>query len=53
MNQYNEKGQREGYWEYCYSNGKPSYKGYFINDKLNGYYEGYYDGKINYKIYFI
>ena len=33
----NEKGQRHGYWETYYSNGKPHYKGNFINGKLHRY----------------
>ena len=29
--QYNGKGQRHGYWEIYWSNGKPHYKGMYIN----------------------
>jgi hypothetical protein len=27
MNQYNDKGERHGYWGQYYSNGNPWYKG--------------------------
>lgn len=53
MNQYNESGQKHGYWEVYYPNGTLWYKGNFINDRMNGYWENYYSngnisGKGNY-----
>ena len=49
----NEKGQRHGYWETYYSNGKPHYKGNFINGKLHGLWERYYlNGQLIYKEYY-
>jgi antitoxin component YwqK of YwqJK toxin-antitoxin module len=39
----NDKGQRHGYWEEYFSNGKLSYKGNFVNGKEHGYWEWYFD----------
>jgi len=37
----NNKNQKHGYWERYYLNGDLQYKGYFINDNCNGYWEHY------------
>ncbi len=42
INLYNEKGERHGYWEYYYSDGKLMSKGNLVNDKRDGYWEAYY-----------
>jgi len=39
---YNTKGQRHGYWERYFSNGKLRYKCLYINGKENGF-EGFYN----------
>ena len=50
----NEKGQRHGYWERYWSNGKLWHKGNYINGKCVGYWEFHYlDGGIMFKEYFI
>jgi len=41
MNQFNDKGLKEGYWEDYYSNGNLSYKGNYNNDECVGYWEWY------------
>jgi antitoxin component YwqK of YwqJK toxin-antitoxin module len=53
MNEFNNKGERHGYWEKYYANDNLDYKGYYINDKRHGYWEDYYhDGTLNWKGYF-
>ena len=42
MNQYNEHGLKEGYWEDYYVNGNLMYKGNYNNGKSVGYWEEYY-----------
>ena len=58
MNQFNDKGLKEVYWEAYYSNGNLWYKGNFSNDKSVGYCEEYYlngslycKGEFNYDEY--
>jgi antitoxin component YwqK of YwqJK toxin-antitoxin module len=54
MNQYNDKGLKEGYWEFYYLNGNLMYKGVYINGLKDGYWEFYYlNGNLMYKGYFI
>jgi hypothetical protein len=54
INLFNENGERHGYWEYYYSNGKLDYKGNYVNGKRHGYWEYYYDnGKLFYKGNFV
>ena len=43
INLYNEKGEKHGYWEYYFGNGKLSYKGSYLNGEKHGYWESYYD----------
>jgi len=40
---YNDKGQRHGYWKGCFSNGNLSYKGKYINGFATGYWEWHDD----------
>jgi len=42
IRQYDNKGQKHGYWEVYWSNGNLCYKGFYQNGKLVGY-EEYYD----------
>lgn len=42
INQYNEKGERHGYWEVYYGKGKLHYKGNYHNGKAHGYWENYH-----------
>jgi antitoxin component YwqK of YwqJK toxin-antitoxin module len=44
---FNDKGQRHGYWEVYWSNGKLWYKCFYQNDKQVGYEEWYHWNKIN------
>jgi antitoxin component YwqK of YwqJK toxin-antitoxin module len=47
INLYNERGQRHGYWEWYYSDGKLCSKGNYVNGKREGYWEWYYpDGQL-------
>lgn len=41
IEQYNENGQRHGYWEMYFNNGRPYYKGFYHNDEPVGYWEFY------------
>ena len=41
MNEYNDRGQRHGYWEKYYSNGEFLYKGHYLDGKVIGYWEFY------------
>jgi len=43
INQYDYKGNKQGYWEEYYSNGQLKSKGPYINGKEDGYWEEYYD----------
>jgi antitoxin component YwqK of YwqJK toxin-antitoxin module len=50
INQYNEKGQKHGYWELYWSNGNPCFKGNYDNGQPDGYWEVYHqNGNLNYK----
>jgi len=51
INQYNDKGEKEGYWEESYySNGNLSAKGHYKNGVRSGYWEQYYtNGNLWYK----
>ncbi len=42
MNEFNDKGLKEGYWEVYSSNGNIWSNGNYINDKCMGYWEDYY-----------
>jgi antitoxin component YwqK of YwqJK toxin-antitoxin module len=54
MNQFNDKQQYHGYWEWYHSNGNISWKGNFINGKEDGYWEDYWaNGNLDYKGNFI
>jgi len=47
MNQYNDKGERHGYWEGYRGNGNLWSKGNYVNDKRNGCWEFYWgNGKL-------
>ena len=51
---YNENGDKHGYWEYYWSNGKLMYKGNYVNGNKHGYWERYYDnGQLKHKTYHI
>jgi antitoxin component YwqK of YwqJK toxin-antitoxin module len=54
-NQFNKEGEREGYWEFYYDNGKLDYIRNFKNGIQDGYTEGYYytNGNLAYKGYLI
>jgi antitoxin component YwqK of YwqJK toxin-antitoxin module len=43
INLYNERGEKHGYWEFYYSDGKLMRKGNLVNGKVDGYWEEYYD----------
>jgi len=49
----NAKGQRHGYWEYYWENGKLHFKCVYINGETNGFEELYCDndGKLTHKRY--
>ncbi len=53
INQYNDKGLKEGYWEFYYLNGNLMYKGYFINGEFSGYREEYNGGNIIEKQFYL
>jgi len=54
MNQINELGERDGYWEGTFTNGNISYKGNYINGEEDGYWEDYHSkGNLYYKGNFI
>jgi antitoxin component YwqK of YwqJK toxin-antitoxin module len=44
MNQTDNKGRKQGYWERKYSNGNLQYKGFFTNDKPVGEFVRYHEG---------
>ena len=53
INLYNEKGEKHGYWEIYYDNGKLYSKGNYVNGKEHGYWEVYwYNGELYYKGYY-
>jgi uncharacterized protein len=50
INQYNDKRERHGYWEWYYPNGKLMWKGSYKDGKQDGYWEWYNgNGKLWYK----
>jgi antitoxin component YwqK of YwqJK toxin-antitoxin module len=54
MNEYNDKGERHGYWEIYHNKGKLSHKGNYINGKKDGYWESYWlNGNLNYKKFYL
>lgn len=55
MNEYNDKGERHGYWEYYSPTGQLYFKGNYKDDIWDGYCEVYYEtnGNICYKGNFI
>ena len=42
INLYNAKGEKHGYWEDYYSNGKLAYKGTYVDGNRHGYWESYH-----------
>jgi antitoxin component YwqK of YwqJK toxin-antitoxin module len=53
INQYNEKGQRHGYWEHYYTNGNLMYTGHFDNGDKIGLWGWYYvDGELREQIFY-
>lgn len=46
INQTDNKGKKQGYWEKKYSNGKLQYKGFFRDDKPRGEFTRYYENGI-------
>ena len=42
INLYNKQGQRHGYWEFYYENGRLMWKGNLVNGEREGYWEEYY-----------
>ena len=49
-NQYNEKGERHGYWEVYWDSSNLWYKGTYLNGVEDGYWERYWsDGTLWYK----
>ena len=54
INQINEKGIRQGYWERYWSNNILWHRGNYINGKKFGYWEWYYkNGELRYKEYYL
>lgn len=49
INQVNIEGERDGYWEECYSNGKLDSKGNYVKGKQEGYWEWYTNVKLSSK----
>jgi uncharacterized protein len=43
INQYDIDGNKQGYWESYYSNGKLNYKGSYVNGEREGYWGVYYE----------
>jgi antitoxin component YwqK of YwqJK toxin-antitoxin module len=39
INLYNEKGEKHGYWEEYWNNGKLESRGNYVNGKREGYWE--------------
>jgi hypothetical protein len=52
INQYNEKGQRHGYWEIYYFDGSLWYKGNYNNGIEIGYWEIYFYNKLQIQIFY-
>ena len=53
MNQYNENGQKHGYWEERWPDGSLIGNGVYIDGKRDGYWEAYYpNGNIFFKGFF-
>jgi len=49
-NKEDRKGNRQGYWEFYYTNGKLREKGYYIDDKREGLWKTYReDGSLSIK----
>jgi antitoxin component YwqK of YwqJK toxin-antitoxin module len=46
INQFDENGNKHGYWEVYFSNGDLYYKGNYVNGIKHGYCESYYDNGI-------
>jgi len=55
MNQFNDKGQKHGYWEHIWlMNSSIFAKGYYINGNEVGYWEFYStSGKLTIKEFFL
>jgi antitoxin component YwqK of YwqJK toxin-antitoxin module len=50
INLFNAKGEKHGYWEDYWDDGKLMYKGNYVAGKLHGLWERYYsNGKLMYK----
>jgi antitoxin component YwqK of YwqJK toxin-antitoxin module len=49
INQYDDDGRKQGYWEEEYDYGEVNGKGNYINDKKDGYWEYYWDNGGLYK----
>ncbi|MFW5847889.1 MAG: hypothetical protein ACOCVF_03135 [bacterium] len=50
INQIDDNGNKVGYWEQYYPNGKLFYKGNYVDGKGVGYWEWYYsNGKLSSK----
>jgi antitoxin component YwqK of YwqJK toxin-antitoxin module len=53
LNQYNEEGQRHGYWEYYYYHGTILSKGNYDNGQPYGYWEYYWgNGELKEQIFY-
>jgi antitoxin component YwqK of YwqJK toxin-antitoxin module len=46
INQYDYEGNKEGYWEYYYSNGNLESKGSYKNGDKDGYWEYYWNNGV-------
>ena len=54
MNQFNDKGQKHGYWEEYFLGGNLSKKGNYINDEYIGHWEWYdSDGNLYEKEFYL
>ena len=54
INQYDNDGRKQGYWEDYYGNGRIRSKGNYVNGIWEGNWEFYYDnGKISSKASFV
>ena len=54
INQFNSRGNREGYWEGYFKNGQLCWKGHYVNGNREGYWEGYYaNGQLLYKVHYV
>jgi antitoxin component YwqK of YwqJK toxin-antitoxin module len=50
---HNKKGERHGYWERYYTNGKPLFKGHYHNNERIGYWEFYdFNGILEEQIFY-